>query len=100
MLPAFQELAETTSPLNFDFHVINDVNYEIAKQDSLTALPKSENFKRPEQADWKSYFEKGSLKERLSFIYFAHVNLKRTLEGVLRYLTDSKSNLGSYLAED
>lgn len=97
LIPAFKELSASISALDINFSMVNKVQFESASSDSLIPLPKFEHFKRPAATDWEGLYNDDEFLDRLTYMYIAHLNLKRTHEGALEKLIVSRAKIESLL---
>jgi len=100
LFPAFKELSATISPFDLYFYSISDDQYSAALVDSLTPLPERKNFKRPEEPNWKVLMSQKEFQDKLSFMYFSHVNLLRLHTIAHDNLSASKARLESLMISE
>ena len=100
LFPAFKELSATISPFDLYFYSISDDQYSAALVDSLTPLPERKNFKRLEEPNWKVLMSQKEFQDKLSFMYFSHVNLLRLHTIAHDNLSASKARLESLMISE
>jgi len=97
LIPAFKELSSSISPLDINLSMLEMEEYAVAASDSLVPLPKVEHFKKPQPTDWEILYSDDKFLDRLTFMYIAHLNLRRVHQGALDQLIKSKEKIESLL---
>jgi hypothetical protein len=81
--PAFKEFSATLYPLDVSFISSTKEEIEASRIDPLIPIPEIGDFKIPEQPDRPKKSPNDLVKERLTFMYSAHVNLSRAHQGCI-----------------
>jgi len=96
LLPAFRDFSEKVSPFRVSLSLITDAQLEMAVVDSLLPVPSVDHFKRPEMVNWRKLYADPVFIDRLTFLYIAHLNLRRVHENALNELTTSLERIESF----
>jgi len=100
LIPAFKELSSSISPMDINLSMLNKEDYAVASSDSLVPLPEVEHFKKPQPTDWEILYSDDEFLDRLTFMYIAHLNLRRVHQGALDQLIESKSKIEALFNPD
>jgi hypothetical protein len=89
LMPAFKEFSQMVSPLELSIAYLKEPNYTQALQDSTLPLPVRDNLQEIPKIDWRQLMETDSFRDRLTFLWIAHINLRRAHANGLEKLKSS-----------